>query len=63
MLVITSREVRFMPAMPRDAAVPSTVATTADTRATSSETTRARRMEELVSRLAYHLVVKPVNRA
>ena len=47
--------------MPRDAAVPSTVATTADSRATSSETRSALRMEELCSRLEYHLRVKPVN--
>ena len=60
---MTRRLVRFMPAMPREAAVPRMVATTAETSATSTETARARRMEELCSRLSYHFRVKPVNRA
>ncbi len=50
-----------MDAMPREAAVPSTVAITADSRATSTETSSACRMEELWNRLEYHLRVKPVN--
>ena len=49
-----------MDAMPRLAAVPNTVAMTAEIRATSSETSSACRMEELCSRLEYHLRVKPV---
>ena len=52
-----------MDAMPSEAAVPSTVAMTAEMRATSSETRKALRMAELWSRLVYHLSVKPVNSA
>ena len=48
---MTRRLVRFIPAMPSEAAVPSTVATTAEISATSIETAKARRMEELCSRL------------
>ena len=52
-----------MEAMPREAAVPSTVAMTAEIKATSMDTQRACRMAELWNRLAYHLKVKPVNSA
>ena len=63
MLVITRRLLRLMDAMPSEAAVPRTVAMTAEMRATSSETRKALRMAELWNRLVYHLKVKPVNSA
>ena len=52
-----------MEAMPRDAAVPSTVAMTAEISARYSDTHSACRMDSLWSRLVYHLKVKPVKRA
>ena len=54
---------RPMEAMPRDAAVPSTVAMTAENSARYSDTHSACRMDSLWSRLVYHLKVKPVKRA
>ena len=50
-----------MDAMPRLAAVPSTVAMTADSSATSMDTHSACRMDALWNRLLYHFKVKPVN--
>ena len=61
-MVTSSRLLRLMDAMPRLAAVPSTVAITALSSATSMDTHKALRMEELWSRLLYYLRVKPVNR-
>ena len=49
--------------MPSEAAVPRTVAMTAEMRATSTEMASARRMEALWNRLVYHLNVNPVNSA
>ena len=61
MLVTSRRLRRLMDAMPRLAAVPSTVAMTADSSATSMDTHSACRMDELWNRLLYHFKVKPVN--
>ena len=52
---------RLIEAMPRLAAVPSTVAMMADSTATSTDTHSAWRMDAFVNRLRYHLKVKPVN--
>ena len=61
MIFVTSRRLlRPMEAMPRDAAVPSTVAMTAENSARYSDTHSACRMDSLWSRLVYHLRVKPV---
>ena len=60
MFVTSRRLLRPMDAMPREAAVPSTVAMMAEMRATSRDTHSACRIDALWKRLVYHLRVKPV---
>ena len=63
MLLMTSCILRLMELMPMVARVPSTVATTEETSARTSDSPRAERIISLWNRLTYHLREKPVNTA